>query len=86
MVGIAFDISCLAPRRKKKMTSKAQLKIFPPNVSWTFFEKISNWFSNNFETIAKKKHVQGYLVSNLWADIFISFLFMKDFQNFWTEI
>ena len=25
-------------------------------------------------------------MSNLWADIFISFLFMKDFQNFWTKI
>ena len=31
-------------------------------------------------------HVQGYLVSNLLADIFISFLFMKDFLNFWTKI
>ena len=25
-------------------------------------------------------------MSNLWADIFISFLFMKDFLNFWTKI
>ena len=25
-------------------------------------------------------------MSNLWADVFISFLFMKDFQNFWTKI
>jgi len=25
-------------------------------------------------------------VTNLWADTFISFLFMKEFQNFWTKI
>ena len=25
-------------------------------------------------------------MSNLWADVFIIFLFMKDFQNFWTKI
>ena len=31
-------------------------------------------------------HVQGYLVSNLWAYIFISFIFMKDVKNFWTKI
>ena len=24
--------------------------------------------------------------STLWPDIFISFLFMKGFQNFWTKI
>ena len=28
----------------KKNPSKSQLKKFPPNVSWPFFEKISNWF------------------------------------------
>ena len=31
-------------------------------------------------------HVKGYLVSKLWANIFINFLFKKDFQNFWTKI
>ena len=31
-------------------------------------------------------HVQGYLVSNVWADTLISFLFIKDFRNFWTKI
>ena len=46
-------------------------------------------FQTGFRTILKlsqKKYVQGYHVSNLWADIFIGFLFIKDLKNFWTKI
>ena len=61
----------------------AQLKKNPSKCFVDFFWKDFKLVLEQFWKYCQKIHVQGYLVSNLWADIFISFLFMKDFQNFW---
>ena len=63
----------------------AQLKKVPSDVSLPFFEKKFKLVLEQFWKYCEKTHVQGYLVSK-WADIVISCLFMKDFQNFWTKI
>ena len=50
-----------------------------------FLKKIQTGFRTILKLLLKIP-VQGYLVSNLWADILITFLIMKDLQNFWTKI
>ena len=67
-------------------TLHCTIEKIPSKCFVAFFRKKIILVLEQFWNFCQKLHVQGYLVSNLWEDIFICFLLMKDFQNFWTKI